>query len=293
MPTEEASPLTIFEAERPRLSALAYRMLGSAAEAEDAVQEAWLRLDRVDTTEVNNLPGWLTTVVSRICLNLLRTRRARGEETLEGYTTDHLGAADADQMPAEESELAESVGLAMLVVLDRLSPAERIAFVLHDMFEVTFNDIAQMMERQPAAVRQLASRARTKVKGTDTAISDPARGHEAVRAYLTATRTGDFEALLTLLDPDVELRADAAVTGAGRPLTLQGALVVAKSALSAAPRARFTTMAMVGGRPALVMAPLGRLSLVIEFTVVDTHIVAIEITADPARLRLLDVTLGQ
>ncbi|MEU0313167.1 sigma-70 family RNA polymerase sigma factor [Nocardioides sp. NPDC006273] len=292
MPIEEDSALAVFDAERPRLLALAYRMLGSSAEAEDAVQEAWLRLDRVDQAEVENLQGWLTTVVSRICLNFLRTRRTRGEESLEGYTADHLGAVDADQMPAEESELAESVGLAMLVVLDRLSPAERIAFVLHDMFEVAFNDIAQMMERQPAAVRQLASRARNKVKGTDTAATDPARGHDAVRAYLAATRTGDFEALLTLLDPDVELRTDAAVTGAGRPLTLQGALVVAKSALSAAPRARVTTVAMVDGRPALVMAPLGRLSLVIEFTVVDTHIVAIEIIADPARLRLLDVTLA-
>lgn len=148
-----------------------------------------------------------------------------------------------------------------------------------------------MMERQPAAVRQLASRARNKVRGTDTAGTDPARGRDAVHAYLAATRTGDFEALLTLLDPEVELRADAAVTGAGRPLTLQGALAVAKSALSAAPRARFTTMAMVGGSPALVMAPLGRLSLVIEFTVADTGIVAIEITADPARLRLVDITL--
>lgn len=292
MPVEEVSPLVVFETERPRLVALAYRMLGTAAEAEDAVQEAWLRLDRVDSAELDNLPGWLTTVVSRICLNLLRARRARGEETIEGYTADHLGAVDANQMPAEESELAESVGLAMLVVLDRLTPAERIAFVLHDMFEVAFNDIARMMERQPAAVRQLASRARSKVKGTDTAGTDPARGRDAVRAYLAATRTGDFEALLTLLDPEVELRADAAVTGAGRPLTLQGALAVAKSALSAAPRARFTAMAMVDGRTALVMAPLGQLSLVIEFTVVDTVITEIEITSDPARLRLLDISLG-
>lgn len=291
MAIEHVSPLAVFEAERPRLVALAYRMLGSAAEAEDAVQDAWLRLDRVDATEVDNLQGWLTTVVSRICLNLLRARRSRREESLDGYTADHLGAVDTEQMPAQESELAESVGLALLVVLDRLSPAERIAFVLHDMFDVAFQDIARMMERKPAAVRQLASRARGKIRGTDTAGTDPARGRDAVHAYLTATRTGDFEALLTLLDPDVELRADAAVTGAGRPLTLQGALTVARSALSAAPRARFTTVARVNGSPALVMAPLGHLSLIIEFTVVDTRIVAIEITADPARLRLLDITL--
>jgi RNA polymerase sigma factor (sigma-70 family) len=291
--TEEISPLDGFEAERPRLRALAYRMLGSTAEADDAVQDAWLRLEGTDLADVDNLPGWLTTVVSRICLNLLRARRVRREESLESFTADWLGAADADQFPPQEAELAESVGLAMLVVLDRLSPAERIAFVLHDMFEVAFDDIAHMMERNPAAVRQLASRARAKVRGTEPPTDDAARRRDAVTAYLTATRTGDFTALLTLLDPQVELRADPSATGASGPLTLQGALEVARSAVSATSRARFTTVAMVDGSPALVMAPLGRLCLAIRFTFGGNDaITAIDVTADAARLRALDINLG-
>jgi RNA polymerase sigma-70 factor, ECF subfamily len=289
---QDFSSLDGFEAERPRLRALAYRMLGSSAEADDAVQEAWLRFDRTGLSQVENLAAWLTTVVSRVCLNLLRTRQTRREESLESFTSDWLGAADDDRIPQEEAELADSVGLAMLVVLDRLSPAERIAFVLHDMFDVAFDDIAHMMERNAASVRQLASRARVKVRGTGARDADPARRRQAVEAYLAATRTGDFEALLTLLDPEVELRADAAVTGAGRPLTLQGALAVARSALEAVPRARFTALALVDGGPALVMAPLGRLSLVIQFAFTGTAITAIDITADPERLQAFDVALG-
>jgi RNA polymerase sigma-70 factor (ECF subfamily) len=230
---QDFSSLDRFEAERPRLRALAYRMLGSSAEADDAVQEAWLRFDRTDRSEVENLTAWLTTVVSRVCLNLLRARQTRREESLESFTPDWLGAADEDRIPQEEAELADSVGLAMLVVLDRLSPAERIAFVLHDMFDVAFDDIAHMMERNAAAVRQLASRARVKVRGAGAQAVDPTRRRQAVEAYLAATRTGDFEALLTLLDPEVELRADAAVTGTAKPLTLQGALAVARSAVAA------------------------------------------------------------
>jgi RNA polymerase sigma-70 factor, ECF subfamily len=290
--SRDFSSLDRFEAERPRLRALAYRMLGSSAEADDAVQEAWLRFDRTDLSEVENLAAWLTTVVSRVCLNLLRARQARREESLESFTPDWLGAADEDRIPQEEAELADSVGLAMLVVLDRLSPAERIAFVLHDMFDAAFDDIAHMMERSPAAVRQLASRARAKVRGTGAQATDPARRRQAVEAYLAATRIGDFEALLTLLDPEVELRADAAVTGAAKPLTLRGALAVARSALSAVPRARFTALALVDGSPALVMAPLGQLSLIIQFTFTGTTITAIDITADPDRLQTFDITLG-
>lgn len=188
--------------------------------------------------------------------------------------------------------MADSVGLAMLVVLDRLSPAERIAFVLHDMFDVAFDDIAHMMERNPASVRQLASRARVKVRGTGARAADPARRRQAVEAYLAATRTGDFEALLTLLDPEVELRADAAVTGTTKPLTLQGALAVARSAVAAVPRARFTTVALVDGSPALVMAPLGQLSLVIQFTFTGAAVTAIDITADSDRLQTFDITLA-
>jgi RNA polymerase sigma-70 factor (ECF subfamily) len=281
-----------FEAERPRLRALAYRMLGSAAEADDAVQEVWLRYDRADLAEVRNLAAWLTTVVTRVCLNLLRARQTRREESLESFTSDWLGAADQDRVPQEEAELADSIGLALLVVLDRLSPAERVAFVLHDMFDVGFADIAHMMERNTAGVRQLASRARAKVRGgADTKTADAARRRQAVQAYLTATRTGDFEALLTLLDPQVELRADPEVTGAAKPLTLQGALVVAKSALASDVRARFTVPALVDGAPALVMAPLGRLSLVVQFTFTGSTITAIDITAAPSRLRDFDITL--
>ena len=288
---QDFSLLDRFEAERPRLRALAYRMLGSIAEADDAVQEAWLRFDRTDLSEVENLAAWLTTVVSRVCLNLLRARQARREESLESFTPDWLGAADEDRIPQEEAELADSVGLAMLVVLNRLSPAERIAFVLHDMFDVPFDDIAHMMERRPAAVRQLASRARVNVRGTGAQAADPGRRRQAVEAYLAATRTGDFEALLTLLDPEVVLRADAAVTGAARPLTLQGAPAVARSAVAAVPRARFTALALVDGSPALVMAPLGQLSLFIHFTFTGTAITAIDITADPDRLQIFDITL--
>ena len=288
---QDSSLLDRFEAERPRLRALAYRMLGSSAEADDAVQEAWLRFDRTDLSEVENLAAWLTTVVSRVCLNLLRARQARREESLESFTPDWLGAADEDRIPQEEAELADSVGLAMLVVLNRLSPAERIAFVLHDMFDAPFDDIAHMMDRRPAAVRQLASRARVKVRGTGAQAADPGRQRQAVEAYLAATRTGDFEALLTLLDPEVVLRADAAVTGTAAPLTLQGALAVARTAVAAVPRARFTTLALVDGSPALVMAPLGQLSLVIQFTFTGTAITAIDITADPDRLQIFDITL--
>ncbi|MEV5710955.1 sigma-70 family RNA polymerase sigma factor [Actinoallomurus sp. NPDC052274] len=288
---QDFSSLDTFEAERPRLRALAYRMLGSGAEADDAVQETWLRFDRTDLAEIENLAAWLTTVVTRVCLNLLRARQTRREESLEDFTADWLGAADEERIPQEEAELADSVGLAMLVVLDRLSPAERIAFVLHDMFDVAFDDIAHMMERNSAAVRQLASRARAKVRGTGAQPADPARRRQAVEAYLAATRTGDFEALLTLLDPEVELRADAAVTGVARPLTLQGALAVARSAVAATTRARFTVLAMVDGSPALVMAPLGRLSLVMRFSFAGSAISAIDLTADPDRLRTFDITL--
>ncbi|MDF1604700.1 sigma-70 family RNA polymerase sigma factor [Nocardioides sp. YIM 152315] len=288
---EEISSLEAFERERPRLRALAYRMLGSGADADDAVQDAWLRLDSAGAANIENLPGWLTTAVSRICLNLLRSRRVRREESLESFTADWLGAVDEDRLPQQEADLADSVGLALLIVLDRLSPAERIAFVLHDMFDVAFDDIASMMDRSPAAARQLASRARAKVRAGGSPVPDRAQHRDAVSAYLTATRTGDFNALLALLDPQVELRADAAVTGTGRPLTLQGALTVARTALSAAPRARFTTVALVDRSPALLMAPLGQVCLAIRFTFAGDAIIAIDITADPARLRALDITL--
>ncbi|HWS32287.1 MAG TPA: sigma-70 family RNA polymerase sigma factor [Actinoplanes sp.] len=293
--TIRSSPLLgRFEAERPRLRAQAYRMLGSSAEVDDAVQETWLRYDRSDLSEVGNVAAWLTTVLGRVCLNLLRARQSRREQPLDGYTADWLGAADENRIPQEEVEWADSVGLAMLVVLDRLTPAERIAFVLHDMFEVSFGDIAGTMQRSVAAVRQLASRARVKVRGEQQLgqVADQERRRQAVEAYLTATRAGDFTALLTLLDPDVELHADATVTGAGRPLTLHGALAVAKSAVAATPRARFTDLALVDGIPALIMAPLGRLALVIQFAFTGPAITTIHITAEPDHLKTLTITLA-
>jgi RNA polymerase sigma-70 factor (ECF subfamily) len=290
---EDFPVLDLFEAERPRLRAIAYRMLGSAAEADDAVQETWLRLDQADVSAVGNLPGWLTTVLSRVCLNLLRARQTRREESLEEFTADWIGAADDGQIPQDEAELADSVGLAMLVVLDRLSPAERIAFVLHDMFDAGFDDIAHMMARTPAAVRQLASRARHRLQGAPAAgTGDPALQRKAVSAYLAATRTGDFEALLVLLDPEVVITADPVVMRGSRPLTLQGALTVARSAMAAAPRAEFTELAEVDGAPALIMAPLGRLVLVIRFEFAGDAVSVIDVIAEPGRLAELTITLA-
>lgn len=288
----DPSPLVPFEEQRPRLRALAYRMLGSLAEADDAVQEAWLRYERAATEQVENLPGWLTTVVSRICLNLLRSRETRREDSLEFFTEDWIGSADEGLVPEDEALLAEEVGLALLVVLDTLSPAERIAFVLHDLFDVAFDDIAPMMERTSASVRQLASRARRKVRGVPTPEADPTRQRRAVDAYLAATRVGDFEALLILLDPDVVINADSAAVPGGRPMTLQGALLVAKSAVAAIGRARFTTVALVDGAPALLMAPLGHLALVIRFEFAagdDGLIKVIDVVAEPEQLRALTV----
>ncbi|MEG3632642.1 sigma-70 family RNA polymerase sigma factor [Micromonospora palythoicola] len=292
MTVQGSALLDRFEAERPRLRAQACRMLGSRAEADDAVQEVWLRFDRTDMSEVKNVAAWLTTVLSRVCLNLLRARQARREQSLDGHTADWLTAVDENRIPQEEVEWAESVGLAMLVVLDRLTPAERIAFVLHDMFDVAFSDIAHSMRRSVAAVRQLASRARVKVRGGQVRTADRDRRRAAVEAYLTATRVGDFAALLTLLDPEIELRADATVTGTGKPLTLHGALAVAKSAAAATPRARHTALALVDGSPALVMAPLGQLSLVIQFGFLGPAITTVRITADRDRLRTFTIALA-
>ena len=286
-----------FEAQRPRLRGLAYRMLGSSAEAEDAVQEAWLRLERAKDEPIENLDAWLTTVVTRLCLNLLRGRQTRREEPLEPFEADQAGigaAPDAPSAPADperEAELAEEVGQALLVVLDTLSPAERVAFVLHDLFEVPFDDMAPMMERSAAAVRQLASRARRRVRAVAAPTADTARARRAVEAYLSATRAGDFEALLTLLDPDVVLYADARVLPSPEPLTLQGALAVARSAMGAVERAGVTVVALVEGAPALLMAPYGRLAVVIRFALGPGGIREIDVIAEPDRLRKLEIAV--
>src|SRR5437660_4335123 len=224
-----------FEAERPHLRAVAYRMLGSLSEADDAVQESWLHLSRSGTSGVKNLGGWLTTVVARVCLNMLRSRNVRREESLSVHVPDPVINPVEELQPEEEALLADSVGLALLVVLDTLTPAERLAFVLHDMFELPFEEIATMVGRTPAAARQLASRARRRVKGADIPEPDPDldRQREVVDAFFTAARAGDFDALVAVLDPDVVLRADFGAKRPGIPRVIHGAAAVAKQALIA------------------------------------------------------------
>jgi RNA polymerase sigma factor (sigma-70 family) len=290
-----------FEANRGHLRAVAYRMLGSLTEADDAVQEAWLRLSRADTSDVHNLSGWLTTVVARVCLNMLRTRRTRREEPIgvngqltvpevPGPTASHAASAD----PEQEALLADSVGLALLVVLDALTPAERLAFVLHDLFAMPFDEIAPILERSPAAARQLASRARRRVRGHDPDAvpgADRHRQREVVDAFLAAARHGDFEALLAVLDPEVVLRADASAAATGRPAEIRGAATVAKGALVFSERSRFAQPALVNGTVGVVVAPRGRLFLVIDLTVADDRITEIDVIADPERLRQLDLAV--
>ena len=223
-----------FEEHRTRLRAVAYRMLGSPSEADDAVQEAWLRLNRADTGSVENLTAWLTTVVARVCLNMLRTRESRREEPLDVHGPDPIISREDGGDPEQEALLADSVGLALLVVLDTLTPAERLAFVLHDMFAVPFDEIGPMIERSPAAARQLASRARRRVKGgAPVPDADLTRQRRVVDAFLAAARGGDFEALVALLDPDVVLRADRAAGPTPAPIVLRGVRSVAKGALLA------------------------------------------------------------
>jgi RNA polymerase sigma-70 factor (ECF subfamily) len=277
-----------FEASRPRLQSVAYRMLGSRAEAEDAVQEAWLRLAGTDAARIDNLGGWLTTVVARLCLDRLRSRQARREDSVAELGADRATAA-ADDDPAGEVVIAESVGAALLVVLDSLAPAERVAFVLHDVFGVSFGVIGEVVDRTPEAARQLASRARRRVQGTaPTADVDLVRQRRVVDAFLRAARGGDFDGLLRVLDPDVVLRPDAAALRMGALRETRGAEAVA-GALSGGARA--AALALVDGRTGLVWAPGGRTRGVIEFTVVDGRIVAIDVTGDSERIEQLDIVV--
>jgi RNA polymerase sigma-70 factor (ECF subfamily) len=270
-----------FESHRPHLRAVAYRMLGSPTEADDAVQEAWLRLSRADTGDVENLGGWLTTVVARVCLNMLQSRRSRREEPLDAREPE------AAPGPEHEAVLADSIGLALLVVLDTLTPAERLAFVLHDLFAVPFEEIAPIVDRTPAAARQLASRARRRVQGTAPAGDpDPARRRQVVAAFLAASRGGDFDALLGLLDPEVVLRADAAGVRMGAPAEVRGGPAVAETFSGRAQAAR---SALINGEPGVVWAVDGRPRVVFAFTIMDGDIVAIDMIADPARLGVLDI----
>jgi len=278
-----------FEEHRVRLRAVAYRMLGSLSEAEDAVQEAWLRLSRQDPSGIENLAGWLTTVVARVCLNVLQSRKSKREEPLEGHVPDPIVSPEDLVDPEQQALLADSVGLALLVVLDTLAPAERLAFVLHDMFDVPFDEIAPIVGRSPDAARQLASRARRRVKG-GAPVPDPdlARQREVVGAFLSAARDGNFDALVTVLDPDVVLRADAgAVASASR--VVRGADAVAKMALAFAQLGPFARPALVNGAAGIVAAPGGRPVSVLGFTVRGGKITEIDILADPERLSRLDL----
>jgi RNA polymerase sigma factor (sigma-70 family) len=279
-----------FEDHRAHLRAVAYRMLGSMSDAEDAVQDTWLRLTSTDTSEVANLGGWLTTVVARVSLNMLRSRRNRHEEPV-----GDAWPAAADEMadPEIEAVLADSVGLALLVVLDTLSPSERLAFVLHDMFAMPFTEVAAVLGRSTEATRQLASRARRRVRVAPSPdrAADLARQREVATAFLAASRGGYLSALLAVLDSDVTLRGDATASPAGKPLVLRGANAVAKGAVMARGRAGHSQLALVDGAVGVVFAPGGRLQVVLAFTFSDRLITAIDVIADPGRLRQLELAV--
>jgi RNA polymerase sigma-70 factor (ECF subfamily) len=272
-----------FEADRPHLRAVAQRILGSAAEADDAVQEAWLRLSRSDTSAVTNLTGWLTTVVSRVCLDMLRARAARREDHAELAETPAAEQAH----PEHEALLSDAIGPALLVVLDTLAPGERLAFVLHDMFAVPFPEIAEIAGCSPVAARQLASRARRKVQGR-SAEDDRARSRTVVDAFLAASRSGDFAALLALLDPEVVLRADAAAVRTGAEGLVRGAHAVAGTFSG---RAKHAEVALLDGEAGLVWAPGGTPRVAFAFTVTEGRVTAIDLIAEPADLAELELTL--
>jgi RNA polymerase sigma-70 factor (ECF subfamily) len=275
-----------FEDNRTHLRAVAYRMLGSVSEAEDAVQEAWLRLSRSDADAVANLRGWLTTVVSRVCLDILRARRARREEYTGAWLPEPIVSVDDESDPEHEALLADSVGIALLVVLETLTPAERLAFVLHDMFDVPFDDIAEIVGRTPAAARQLASRGRRRVRGAaPTPDTDLGRQREVVDAFLAAARAGDFDGLIAVLDPDVVFRMDLGRGRRARP-PVAGATAVAREILSrGAPLAPFGRPAIVNGAAGVRVVARGRTFAVVGFTVEAGRIVEIDLIADPEKLQ--------
>ncbi|WP_407288265.1 RNA polymerase sigma factor SigJ [Streptomyces sp. BP-8] len=280
-----------FEENRNHLRAVAYRMLGSLSEADDAVQEAWLRLSRTGASGVENLGGWLTTVVGRVCLDQLRMRKARREDPLDVHVPEPVVSRLDSVDPEDEAMLADSVGLALLVVLETLAPVERLAFVLHDMFAMPFDEIAPIVDRTPAAARQLASRARRRVQGTAPAAdTDLARQREVVEAFLAASRGGDFEALLAVLDPDVVLRADAGAEPGGLSKLVRGARTVVGQALMFSRFAPLARTALVNGAPGLVTVVEGQPFAVMGFTIARGKVVEINILADRARLRRLDLT---
>jgi RNA polymerase sigma factor (sigma-70 family) len=288
-----------FEENRTRLRGVAYRMLGSLTEAEDAVQEAWLRLNGVDPASIENLGGWLTTVVSRVCLDVLRGRKFRREESISAQITEPRVVRGEGADPEGEALLADSVGVALLVVLDTLTPAERLVFVLHDLFAVPFDEIGSIVGRSPAAAKQLASRARRRVRGS-TAPSDTgkARQREVVEAFLRAARDGDLEGLLAVLDPDAVIRIDGAARIAGgaadavdTPRELRGASTWAKQFIAISRGLRSVQPALINGSVGLILAPAGKLSRVITFTFTNAKIARLEVIGDLAHLRELSIAV--
>ena len=283
-----------FEEHRGHLRAVAYRMLGSLAEADDAVQDTWLRVSRAGTDEVENLRGWLTTITARVCLNMLRSRKVRRETPFEAHVPDPVITTDGPLQPEEEALLADSVGLALQVVLDTLTPAERLAFVLHDMFDLPFEEIAPMVGRTPTAARQLASRARRRVKGAEAPVPDPdvARQREVVDAFFAAAREGDFDALVAVLDPGVVLRIDAGDTRPAASMAIRGADAVAQQALTGLTSALQAVAvrvypALVNGAAGVIVIVRGRPFIVMGFTIVNGKIAEIDAVGDPERVRTL------
>jgi RNA polymerase sigma factor (sigma-70 family) len=274
-----------FQEQRGHLRAVAYRMLGSLSEADDAVQDSWVRVSRAETNEVENLGGWLTTIVARVCLNMLRSRNVRREESLELHLPDPVISSEGELGPEEEALLADSVGLALLVVLDALAPAERLAFVLHDMFDLPFEEIAPMVGRSPAAARQLASRARRRVKGAQVPDPDLTRQRAVVDAFFLAARSGDFDALVAVLDPDVILRVDFGPGRPGASQVVRGAAAVARQARLGANPAALLHPALINGAAGVVITLNGQPHGVMAFTVVNDQIVELDIIADPERIR--------
>jgi RNA polymerase sigma-70 factor, ECF subfamily len=279
-----------FDANRTHLRSVAYKMLGSLTDADDAVQETWFRLSRTNTAEIENLAGWLTTVTARVCLNMLRARQSRREDPLGIHVPDPIVSNENGVDPEHQALLADSVGLALLVVLETLTPAERLAFVLHDMFAMPFEDIAPIVDRSPAAARQLASRARRRVQGSTTLPdTDLSRQREVVDAFLAAARAGDFEALVAVLDPDVVLRADRGAVGAGALQEVRGARAVAERAFAFARFAEYGRVVLVNGAIGLVTMPDDKPFAVMGVTVAGGKIVELDVLADPERLRQLDL----
>ncbi|MBV9099547.1 MAG: RNA polymerase sigma factor SigJ [Candidatus Dormibacteraeota bacterium] len=279
-----------FEEHRGHLRAVAYRMLGSLTEADDALQDAWLRVSRAGASDVENLRAWLTTVVARVCLNALRARRSRREDAFDGHLPDPVVTPVDAMGPEDHALLADSVGLALLVVLDSLAPAERLAFVLHDVFDLPFDAIAEVVERSPAAARQLASRARRRVRGAVLEEREPdlRRQHQVVDAFLRASRAGDFDQLVALLDPDAVLRSDFGVKRPPQPPVIRGAEAVARSALGgAALPATKVHPALVNGAAGVVVTARGRPFVIMGFTIAGERIVEIDVVAGPERVRRL------